>query len=308
MRVLDDLDSRPGSANSLLRTVIGAVMREHGGWLPTRVCIELMSAVGLAPALTRTALTRVKRKGLVASERRGSRAGYALTPDAWELLARGDRRIHHPRSMTLGDHWCLVSFSIPEAERGARYHLRTRFAWIGAGHVSQSLWILPAYLRPDVEHIVADLGVTGHVTIFTVSEIDQLAVPPDVALTQWWDLPALRQLHEDFLAAHTQALDVTDPARAFGVWIRALDAWRPIPYRDPGLPPELLPADWPGVASSELFLALREATAEGASVFVRAVVADEVPVSAPSTSTARPARTARTPRTARSALREDGAL
>jgi phenylacetic acid degradation operon negative regulatory protein len=37
-----------------------------------------------------------------------------------------------------------------------------------------------------------------------------------------------------------------------------LDAWRVIPYVDPGLPAEWLPADWPGKRTIPLFVDLRE--------------------------------------------------
>jgi phenylacetic acid degradation operon negative regulatory protein len=48
-----------------------------------------------------------------------------------------------------------------------------------------------------------------------------------------------------------------DDRAAFAAWIRALDEWRVIPYRDPGLPASALPDDWPGAASAALFARLR---------------------------------------------------
>jgi phenylacetic acid degradation operon negative regulatory protein len=36
-----------------------------------------------------------------------------------------------------------------------------------------------------------------------------------------------------------------------------LTAWRRLPFLDPGLPPELLPADWHGARAAELFGQLR---------------------------------------------------
>src|SRR5690606_21856175 len=43
--VLDDMDSRPGSTTSLLRTVIGLYLRDAGGWMPTTSLVELMQAM-----------------------------------------------------------------------------------------------------------------------------------------------------------------------------------------------------------------------------------------------------------------------
>jgi len=41
--VLDDADSRPGSATSLLRTIIGCYLRRLGGWIAAPALMELMT-------------------------------------------------------------------------------------------------------------------------------------------------------------------------------------------------------------------------------------------------------------------------
>jgi phenylacetic acid degradation operon negative regulatory protein len=44
---------------------------------------------------------------------------------------------------------------------------------------------------------------------------------------------------------------------AFGDYVRVLTDWRQLPYSDPGLPAELLPADWIGMRAADLFFTLR---------------------------------------------------
>ena len=264
VHVLDDLASRPGSANSLIRTVVGVAIRPCGGWLSTASFIELMEAVGVSANRTRTALTRVKGKGLISAASREGKPGYALTPEGGWLLARGDRRIYGQRSMQPGESWCLISFSIPEEQRSLRHQFRQRLSWIGAGNVSPAVWIVPEYLRSELEDIVADLELESQVTVFTVTGIRNAGLSgPDLA-QDWWNLDALRSLHDGFLAEHEPTLrkcaSATDPRALFGAWVRALDSWRPIPYLDPGLPAAVLPGDWPADRSGALFQALRDAT------------------------------------------------
>jgi phenylacetic acid degradation operon negative regulatory protein len=75
---------------------------------------------------------------------------------------------------------------------------------------------------------------------------------------QWWDLGELRDDYRRFMSTYQQVLgSATSPQRAFADWVNALTAWRRLPYRDPGLPVELLPADWPGYAARQLFETLR---------------------------------------------------
>ena len=59
-------------------------------------------------------------------------------------------------------------------------------------------------------------------------------------------------------ATYRPVLDapVSDPERSFAVYVPMLTAWRRLPYLDPGLPLEHLPADWSGIEAGEVFTAL----------------------------------------------------
>jgi len=271
--VLDDLDSRPGSTTSLLRTVVGNTLRARGGWMPTAALVALMEAVDVPPARTRTALSRVKARGLLLAENRAGVAGYALSPAALPMLERGDRRIHHPRTMREGDPWGLVSFSLPERERDLRHQLRRRLGWMGCGTVTGALWICPATLLDEVEEIVADLGLTERVTLFVADEVRGVRDLRE-AVGRWWDLTAIARLHAEFLArAGATGADRSGlgPREAFHAWTIVLDSWRPIPYLDPGLPLTLLPDDWPARRSIPFFLEARDRVAAAALEFARSL-------------------------------------
>ena len=269
--VLDDMDSRAGSATSLLRTVVGLYLREAGGWLPSRGLLHLLEVLDVSATRARTALTRVRAKGLVCPESRDGVTGVVLNPAAEPMLARGDRRIFHPRTMATDDAWCLVSFSVPEAERERRHQLRRRLYWIGCGTVAPGLWVCPDFLREEVEEILTDLGLRERATLF-VSRAPLTGVDLSEAVCQWWDLDELAGLHRRFLDLHGAGAGPghpVDDSVAFATYVRSIDQWRVIPYLDPGLPFELLPADWPGRASTRLFERIREQLAQPAARFVK---------------------------------------
>lgn len=248
--ILDDFDSRPGSATSLLRTIVGVCLRELGGRASVARLIRLLGAVGVSEAHARTAVLRVSRKGLLAPD---GNAEYTLNPAAIPMLESGDRRIFTFRQMSDGDPWCLVSFSIPETLRAERHQLRRQLSWIGCGTVSPALWICPAFLADEVEGIFAELGLRRFATLFETATPHPAGTLTD-AVAGWWDLAALDSLHRGFLEA-TAGFAELEPtgSTAFAAWIRTLDEWRVIPYLDPGLPPGVLPADWPGFASVARF-------------------------------------------------------
>jgi phenylacetic acid degradation operon negative regulatory protein len=268
---LDDADSRPGSATSLLRTIIGCYLRRLGGWIAAAALMELMRTVGVNQTRTRTAILRVRGKGILAPDLRGGCAGYALQPAAIPALARGDRRIYSPRRMSTSDRWCLISYSIPESQRQLRHQLRRRLSWIGCGTVSAALWICPEYLTREVEDILTDLGVRASASIFLADET-RVDGGLEQAVGRWWDLPAIAARHKAFLSAYGfVADDQLTPPQAFSTWMRCLDTWRVIPYVDPGLPATWLPADWPGNLSIPLFADRREQLEDLSGRYVRHV-------------------------------------
>jgi phenylacetic acid degradation operon negative regulatory protein len=270
---LDDTDMRPGSATSLLRTIIGSYLRSLGGWITSAALMELMTTVGANHTRTRTAILRVRGKGILAAEERDGRAGYALEPAALPRLARGDRRIYSPRVMSATDRWCLISYSIPESQRQLRHQLRRHLSGIGCGTVSAALWICPEYLTGEVEEILTDLGVRGSAAIFLVGET-RFDGGLERAVAQWWDLPVIASAHEVFLSAYESlATEELTTRQAFAGWIGCLDAWRVIPYVDPGLPAVWLPAAWPGKRSIPLFADLRERLEDPSGRYVRDVTA-----------------------------------
>lgn len=284
--ILDDLDSRPGSTTSLLRTVVGLYVRDLGGAVAVADLVDLLGALGVPPAGARSAVSRVKAKGLLVPETLDDgRAGYRLAPDAGRMLARGDRRIFGYRQQGDDDPWCLVSYSLPEERRDARHQLRRHLAWIGAGSVADGLWITPGHLVDEVEEILVALEVRDAATVF-LAGAPRVAGSFADAAARWWDLDRVAALHRTFLARHgasrtglgavpdggPPAADDGSPRAAFARWVRAVDDWRPIPYADPGLPSAALPADWPGTSSVALFERIRTGLSASARELVRATV------------------------------------
>ncbi|HET6634493.1 MAG TPA: PaaX family transcriptional regulator, partial [Streptomyces sp.] len=84
------------SPGSLILTFYGAYGRRAGdGSVPVAALIRLLGAVGVDAPSVRSAVSRLKRRGLLVAERAGSRsAGYAPSEDARQLLQDGDRRIY----------------------------------------------------------------------------------------------------------------------------------------------------------------------------------------------------------------------
>src|SRR5690349_22249617 len=96
-------------------TFFGAFLRRLGGWIAVADLIALMEELGLDAQAVRSSVSRLKRRGVIESERRGGAAGYRLTARGEAILRAGDARIY--RRAAGDDRWLLVVFSVPESQR-----------------------------------------------------------------------------------------------------------------------------------------------------------------------------------------------
>jgi phenylacetic acid degradation operon negative regulatory protein len=239
------------------------------GWLPVSLLVRLLAELDVDEAAVRSAISRLKRRDLLVPSRRGGVAGYGLTGSGVAILAEGDARIFAPTEPRLADGWLLAVFSVPESERAKRHVLRTQLGALGFGACASGVWVAPAHrldlTRASLErHGLAAYVDLWHAGYLAFGDIVEHA-------STWWDLDGVQAAYQDFIAGYaTDQPQRTDPAAAFAAWIRVLTAWRRLPYLDPGLPVELLPADWPAPAARAVFGAAGDRLAEPALEFVTA--------------------------------------
>ncbi|MFF9978157.1 PaaX family transcriptional regulator [Streptomyces erythrochromogenes] len=255
----------PLRPSSLINTVYGAFLRRLGGWISVADLLTLMAELDVDGPAARSAISRLKKKGVLEPERRGA-TGYRLSPAAHPVFDEGDRRIFGSlEPAKLGDGWAMAVFSVPESERSYRYQLRTRLTWLGFGNIAPGVWLAPARLLGDARDMLVRLGLSEYVHLFAADYAAFSDLPATVS--SWWDFPAIEEQYAGFTdayapvaAALAQRTD-TGGAEAFRHYVPMLTQWRRLPYLDPGLPAELLPADWNAVAARQVFQQLNEVLA-----------------------------------------------
>ncbi len=237
------------SARGLLFTVLGEFVLPAGGAAFTAAFIDVFARLGIEEKATRQALMRTAAGGWLTSHRIGRRTRWALTPSARRLLVDGTERIFGftATAEQWDGRWLVVLARAPESERPARHLLRTRLTWAGLGSPSPGVWVSPHPERAaDVEQVLADAGVRDDAQVF-VSEHHGGDV--HAMVRRAWDLDALEQSYEAFIAAFTGE---PGPDRLLRV-VELVHAWRRFPWIDPVLPRQLLPARWSGVTAATLF-------------------------------------------------------
>ncbi|MFF5078296.1 PaaX family transcriptional regulator C-terminal domain-containing protein [Actinoplanes sp. NPDC000266] len=228
--------------------------------------IDVCERLGISSHAARSTLTRMVSRDLLQRQRDGRRMYFGLTGRSTALLRDGRTRIWGTGAVN--DHWdgtwTLLSFSLPESWQRQRHDLRSQLAWSGFGPIQGGLWIAPGEV--DAQQIVSDLGLEAHARVFHA----RAGALTDIAamVSDAYDLGALAARYESFLARWDGPPPLADPLAArlslMAEWLHAI-------RRDPRLPVEHLPADWPASRAQKVFRELETAYADPART-----VAEEV--------------------------------
>ncbi len=268
----------------LIVTVYGLYARNQDGTFAVAELIRLLGDLGVESAGVRSSVSRLKKRGVLVSLKRGGSAAYKLSPELEDVFTAGDERIFAPRRAQKGDAWLLASYSVPEAQRHLRHKLRTILTRVGCGQVSPGLWIAPENLADEVQQQLSRAGLMGYVDLFKATHLTEGHIHEKVG--QWWDLPSLEALYTDFLERHQPVLQRWEQLEgeasespellkeAFADYVPMVTEWRRLPYMDPGLPEEYLPDNWHGLAAQELFTKLHSLLGPKAQRYAKSVVGE----------------------------------
>lgn len=261
--MVTDISQVPGNATARMsRTVLvgflGSIVRRMGNWMPIAAAVELMGQCGVDESSVRTAIFRLKQRGWLAHETRSRAKGYLLTDVALEALAAGDEIVWHARQpANLDDGWCIVNFSVPESARSKRHKLRAHLASLGFGNIGSGVWIAPARMLNAARRAIEELDLMGQSAIFVGDYVGGQEL--DELLRSGWDLPEIDARYRDFIESYREqaesleAAGAIDPEEAFVTYVTVINSWRKLPFRDPGLPREILGDDWSAPAAGVLF-------------------------------------------------------
>ncbi|GAA0903262.1 PaaX family transcriptional regulator C-terminal domain-containing protein [Pseudonocardia zijingensis] len=232
----------------------GIHLLQPGTAIATAGMIDVLARVGVGEHASRATVARMTTRGVLERHRRGRRVFLSPTP-SWRVALEegGVRAWQSPVNRTWDGQWTLLGFSLPETRRADRHLLRSRLQWAGFGMLQSGLWVAPRAV--DVERLLAELDVLAHVKVFR-AHVD---APTRVAelVEDAWDVPAIARGYEEFLARwdHPDPLSGAPDDLARQLWLHG--EWSLLARRDPGLPVEYLPADWPAVRAEQVALRLR---------------------------------------------------
>lgn len=222
---------------SLVITVFGDMVVPRGGRVGLGTLQDIVGRIGVEPGALRTAMSRLAADGWVVREREGRKSFYRLADSGRHAFDLATRRIYAGGPPAWDGKWTVLISPSEVREEDAE-----EAAALGFVRVSGR-----AFLRAETEGAppVGD-AFPGMLLVHGAG-----AEHPETILS-FWPSAEIAEAYRAFIGAFAplaaaldrgEAMSGADAAAARALLIHD---WRRIVLRDPGLPAELLPADWPG--------------------------------------------------------------
>ena len=271
------LAADPPRAGSLVVTLFGDVVSQHGGSVWLGGLVEVMARFGLKPGQVRTAVFRLARDGWLVAVQRGRRSYYRLTASGQRRYARAAERIYAPAHAAWDGEWTLVMPAVSDTT--TRDELRRRLGWLGFAALASGVLAHP---RPDqdaLDELLGELGVASRVLVWRARTVCDAVLPELVSGAWQLDDLAARFAAFDARFRPFEALLADDPpgdadADAFVLRCLLIHEYRRILLRTVDLPPALLPVDWTGHDAMALVATLYRLVHAPAAAYARRVLSN----------------------------------
>lgn len=277
-RLLDRLKPR---GKSLIVTVFGDAILPHGGGTWLGDLIKLLGPLGLAERMVRTSVFRLAQDGLLTATPFGRRSFYALTTTGARQFHAASRRIYAVRDATWDGTWTQVWLS-DEISGDALGTLRRELGWLGFTVLARNLMAFAGAEHEAAETVIDGLGLTSFASVLTAREVSghKTSVKARALVDQTWPLDDIGAGHQSFIAAfqpvHAALIsgELAHSGEYFALRTLLVHDYRRVVLRDPMLPADLLPEQWPGLRAAALARAIYRIIAEPAQRHVMANLED----------------------------------
>lgn len=247
----------PGSARSLLITILGELVWPTGQPVWTATLVHVLKGLGFEEQTARQAIARAAASDWIIPERRGREVSWTLSAKLVGIFDSGSPRVYSlsdPFSSWDGT-WLTVMTTIPQSHKHTRRPFYAGLTWAGFGNPAPGLWLSPHVERAaEVRRLVESLDLRDHTFSF-VGTVDDIGVDQAEIARRGWDLDALGEHYEELLEA-VSGLRPTGPEETLFTHLKMLSTWQELPRTDPQLPEALLP-DWIGRRVARRIEALR---------------------------------------------------
>ncbi|MEM8562384.1 MAG: phenylacetic acid degradation operon negative regulatory protein PaaX [Pseudomonadota bacterium] len=267
-------EQRPLRGGSLIITVFGDAISQHGNRVWLGSIIRALEPFGLNSRLIRTAVHRLVQEDWLQSEQQGRRSYYSFTDAGLRRYEKAARRIYAGSPPDWDGTWSLLICN--KSAEGGREQLRKELSWLGYGAINSNILLHAGSQSHSLTETLEEMGLSEQVVVIDASTA---GVTSEQALQELarecWPLDDLAERYEAFLRQFTPVQRSLSgaaelcPERAFQLRTLLVHEYRRILLRDSDLPARLLPDDWAGHRALTLVSTIYRFIESAAEVYIR---------------------------------------
>ena len=261
------------SGSSMVVTVFGDAISQHGGWIWLGSLIDALAPFGYSEGLIRTSAFRLVQQDWLKTTRIGRRSHYCFTDSASGHYERAAKRIYAAGHREGDGSWTLVLPLYVPAE--VRDSLAKSLGWQGYARLTPGLFAHPAADRDSLKDTISELDLIGKVVVLKAAsqELNSLAALKKAARDKWQldELQDQYNAYLDFYRPLTRDFNPQDYTPQQSFWLRTLmiHDYRRILLRDPEFPQAMLPSGWLGYRAHELVKRVYRGLAARSVAYIR---------------------------------------
>ncbi len=244
----------------------------HNEELPGSWFTRALTTLGVDEMAIRQTLYRMEREGALVSRKEGRTKVYSATPSTRAVIDAGSAKMRPPVEEKWDGTWTLVRFLLDGGMRQIRDRLREVLQVEGFASLGSGLYIHPRDRSSRLAGAVKALNVAGRVHIFRGPRLH--GVSERSFVRELWDVDAIAVRYREFVAAFDglAGRNRWDPREAAAVRFALVFRFLEVAWDDPELPPDLLPARWPGRRAREVVRRLYDELTPPALEFGNAIM------------------------------------
>lgn len=269
------------SGTSLISTIFGDSVLHRGGNISLASLIQLLELFGFNDRAVRTSVFRLVKNDWLCSDKIGRTSFYRITDSSRSTYLQAEQRIYNDQMKEWDHYWDLILMSSLDTENKAL--LKKELEWLGFANISTNLMAYPGCNRIELQRLLVDLNMSEQVVVFKAETLQLFNNSVDTIgrmLRTNWSIDELRQRYLQFLDIFReigvllmQENEQLEPVQAFQIRTLLIHYYRRILLKDPALPLELLPTDWPAISARTLSMNIYKKVFEPADEYFLSVAA-----------------------------------
>ncbi|ARG36361.1 paaX-like family protein [Acinetobacter baumannii 984213] len=269
------------SGTSLISTIFGDSVLHRGGNISLASLIQLLELFGFNDRAVRTSVFRLVKNDWLCSDKIGRTSFYRITDSSRSTYLQAEQRIYNDQMKEWDHYWDLILMSSLDTEN--KVLLKKELEWLGFANISTNLMAYPGCNRIELQRLLVDLNMSEQVVVFKAETLQLFNNSVDTIgrmLRTNWPIDELRQRYLQFLDIFReigvllmQENEQLEPVQAFQIRTLLIHYYRRILLKDPALPLELLPTDWPAISARTLSMNIYKKVFEPADEYFLSVAA-----------------------------------